>query len=254
MAARELRVVSWNLNGLDTDRLDSRMEAACLELLLGVPLADAMRGKPSPPMPDVIALQEVVRRSHLAQLRHHFGAAGFAIEPATPPREEGEYCLLAVRPPWRVESSRAVPFGQSPLGRHWLEADIAHGADRVRVLTAHMESLRSGEPARIAQGLELDARLHEDPELPSVFLGDTNLRASEWRALREQGLRALDAFEEAGAPAAHRDTWWPPESGRGSRFDRVWLGSSTAWSVARWRARRRDRVSDHAAVEALLRW
>lgn len=248
-----LRVLTWNLNGLDTARLDQRMERACMELVLGMDLRDAMAGRSGPPTPDVLCLQEVVRRVQLAKLRPHLTAAGFTLYPETPPREDGDYVLVAVRAPWRIVQGSWTRFEESPLARGWLELTIEHDGARARVLTAHMESLRSGKEPRIAQALELDARLRAD-DTPAVFAGDTNLRADEVERATEAGFTSKDAFVLAGSPRAHRYTWWPEESERGMRFDRIWLDPTTPFSVDELRTRRRDTVSDHAALEARITW
>lgn len=246
-----LRVLTWNLNGLDTTRLDERMERACMELVLGMDLRDAMAGRPSPPTPDVLCLQEVVRRAHLAKLRPHLAAAGFTLHPDTPPREDGEYVLIAVRAPIRVLEERYTRFEESPLARGWLELVIEREGERARVLTAHMESLRSGKDARVAQALEIDARLRAS-EVPAVFAGDTNLREDEVERAVEEGFASKDAFVEAKRPRAHRETWWPEHGERGLRFDRIWLDPKSAFAVDAFRTRRRAALSDHAAVEARL--
>ena len=245
-----LRILSWNVNGLDAARLDSRIEQLCTEIVLGVDLSDALTGEVRP-MPAVVCLQEVVRRAHLATIGPHLRAAGFVLYPEKPARDEGDYLLLAVRPPWRIDEVAAHAFGDSPLARAWLEATIVHQAGaRARVLTAHMESLRSGSGSRVAQCVELDSRIRASAE-PCVFAGDTNLRDEEWARARDGGVAMRDAFELAGAPRAHRHTWWPERRGRGYRFDRVWLDAKRAWTVELG-TRRRPRLSDHAAIEALL--
>lgn len=249
-----LRVLTWNLQGLESTRLDTRMEALSSDLVLGVPLREALAGAPPRPMPNVLCLQEVVRRAHTSKLRPHLGAAGFVLFPEKPPPEVEEYSLIAVRPPWRIVDAVSTPFSESPLARRYLEARIerADGA-RVRVLTAHMESLRSGGDARVAQVEELDARLHQD-DTPGLFAGDTNLRDREWKSAVSAGVKLVDAFDLAGAPAEHRHTWWPEESERGFRFDRVWLSSTTDWRVRELRTRRRPTLSDHAGLEVELGW
>lgn len=246
-----LHVLSWNVDGLEMQRLDRRMENICLEIVLGIPLKDAMAGKPSPPLPHVICLQEVVRRAHLSKIGPHLSAAGFELFPPQPIKEESEYSMLAVRAPWRLVGAKTVGFTHSPLARDFIEAELEHSSGaRARVLTAHMESLRSGSEARLEQALELDERLHAEPAIPAIFAGDTNLRQREKAA----GFRAVDAFVIAGAPQRHAHTWWPPESGRGFRFDQIWFDSQRPWTVRRFRTRRRAKLSDHAAIEAHLCW
>ena len=251
----ELHLLSWNLDGLNTRRLDARAEEACLEMVLGQSLREAVNGGIGRPPPQVIALQEVVKRIHLSTLRPHLIAAGYALSPAEPAREDGDYSVIAVREPWELGRGRRVRFGVSPLARHWVEVVIHHPTQgRARVITGHMESLRSGGEARLAQARELDALLGDPDAPPTVFLGDTNLRDSEWRAVRRD-LAMDDAFELAGAPRAARATWWPPtnEEAPGFRFDRVWLDPGRPWTVSSFETRRRPRISDHAAIEVRVR-
>lgn len=251
MTASVLRLLSWNLNGLDTTRLDQRTEAACIEIVLGLPVAAAMRGEVGPPMPEVLCLQEVVRRTHVTHLRNHLRAAGFVLYPESPRRDDGDYSLIAVRPPYRVVAAATVPFEYSPLGREWLEVEITDGTRSLRVLTAHMESLRSGSDPRVAQAGELEVALRR-AGAPAVFLGDTNLRKAETDRLAREGFTLSDAFDVAGQPARHRDTWWPEESERGFRFDRAWLPSDSPLGVRALKTRRRPKLSDHAALELTL--
>ncbi len=251
MSSSSLHVLTWNLDGLELQRLDSRMENICLEIVLGVSLKDAMAGKPSPPLPEVICLQEIVRRAHVAKLTPHLRAAGFVLYPERPAKPESEYSVIAVRAPWRVREAKTVGFEHSPLARDYLEVELEHASGaKVRVLTAHMESLRSGSEARLDQALELDRRLHEDAAVPAIFAGDTNLRKTE----KVPGRRAVDAYVTVGEPSRYQATWWPPESRRGYRFDQIWFDSQRPWTVRQFKTRRRPGLSDHAALEANLCW
>lgn len=255
-AGEELRVLSWNLNGLESARLDSRMEKACIQMVLGVTLREAMAGAPSPPLPHVFCLQEVVRRVHIDKLRHHFGAAGFELFPAEPPERE-DYSLIAVRPPWTITHSQYVPFEHSKLARGYTEVHIrSAGGQEAAVLTAHMESLRSGGEDRTSQTLQIDARLMAaaDSARPAIFAGDTNLRESEFVAARAEGCLLRDVFDLAKRPEAYKATWWPEGSRRGYRFDRIWLDPISRGVLVDFRTRRRSKLSDHSAIEACFRF
>ena len=252
-----LRVLTWNLAGLDSTRLLQRAEAACIELVLGQDVRAAAAGERGLPAPDVIAMQEVVRGMHLGVLEPHLTAAGYVLHPAEPVRAEGEYSLLAVRPPWAITDARREVFEYSPLGRHRLAITIEQpttGApQRIHVMTGHFDSLRSGADARRAQAEEIDAHLAQ-ADAPAVFLGDTNLREREWTAVRDE-LQLVDVFALAGSPSQHAATWWPPRdrgAPRGYRFDRIWVDERHPWRVEQLRTRRRPKISDHAALEALL--
>ncbi|MFK7999732.1 MAG: endonuclease/exonuclease/phosphatase family protein [Polyangiales bacterium] len=255
-AGEELRVFTWNLNGLESARLDSRMEKACIQMVLGVTLREAMAGAPSPPLPHVFCLQEVVRRVHIDKLRHHFGAAGFTLVPAEPPERE-DYSLIAVRPPWTITESAYVPFEHSKLARGYTEVQIrSDSGQEALVLTAHMESLRSGGEDRTSQTLQIDARLMAGAESlrPAIFAGDTNLREAEFVAARAEGCLLRDVFDLAKRPAAHNATWWPEGSRRGYRFDRIWLDPISTGALVDFRTRRRSKLSDHSALEACFRF
>jgi len=245
-----LRVLSWNTDGLNETRLGQRMEKLCLEILIGGDLAGALAGEPTPPMPDVVALQEVVRVAQRGYFAPHFGAAGFTLWPDGPPGD-GEYWeLLAVRPPWIVERAERRPFADSPLGRACTVARLRRGESkrRVTVMTAHMESLRSGREPRLSQTREIDAWMRAERG-PVVFAGDTNLRDREWAEVKGE-LALRDAFVEAGEPASARFTWRPDEESRGFRFDRLCLAGGLR--TVSFRSRSCPRGSDHEGVEATL--
>lgn len=245
-----LRALTWNVEGLNESRLGQRMEKICLEILVGGDLAAAVAGAPTPPMPHVVALQEVVRVAHRGYFAPHFGAAGYTVWPENPPGDSEYYELLAVRPPWQLTQCERQPFDVSPLGRTCTRATIRHsGSERtVTVLTAHLESLRSGHEPRLAQVAQIDAWMR-GAEGPAVFAGDTNLRDAEWDVVAPE-LALRDAFEEAGAPTRSRVTWRPPEGEGGFRFDRVWLAGPIR--VRAFGLRHCPRSTDHEGVEVSL--
>lgn len=252
----EIRVLTWNVNGLDETQLGERTERLCLEILVGGDLARAAAGAALPPMPQVLALQEVVRVSHRAVLAPHLSAAGYALWPAAPLEDREHYELLAVRAPWTIERCERRPFEDSPLARAGTIATMLHGlsGERVTVITGHLESLRNGADARIAQTLEI-AEWMRACAGPALFAGDTNLREGEWDAAQRQlaarGETLRDAFIELGSPAAAKVTWRPENDRRaGFRFDRVWLGG--AIEARSMRLRRSPRNSDHAGVEVVV--
>ena len=248
---RELRILTWNVDGLNETQLGERTERLCLEILVGGDLARAAAGAALPPMPHVIALQEVVRVSHRAVLGPHLSAAGYALWPGAPLDRE-HYELLAVRAPWTIERCERRPFADSPLARAGTIATLRHAGsdDTVTVITAHLESLRNGSGPRLAQSREI-AGWMLDAGGPALFAGDTNLREAEWQELEgELGVR--DVFLELGSPSAARVTWRPENDRRaGFRFDRVWTAG--ALEARSMRLRSSPRNSDHAGVEVLLR-
>ncbi len=240
-----LRVATWNLNGLDEAWLDERTEAACLELLL--------RTNP----PDVVLLQEVVRRSWHAHLKHHFHHAGFVPVPADPTATTSEYfCVILVRDALPVRAGGAARFPGTHMGRALVEARVAWEGPELMVLTSHFESGRASSRERIAQASLVAARLlsHDGP---AVFGGDTNLRKAEEGAV--EGLdRLADAWVAAGSPKEARATW-PTLGGKGpgARFDRVWVRGLEVASLHLRGVHAVPEVgvppSDHVGLEVVLR-
>lgn len=248
---QDLRVLTWNVDGLNESQLGERMERLCLEILVGGDLARAAAGAPTPPMPHVLALQEVVRVAHRAYLGPHLSAAGYSLWPDAPLVDREYYEVLAVRAPWTFERCERRPFEDSPLARACTIATLRHGASeqRVTVMTGHLESLRNGSDARLSQAREIASWMQGEPH-PAIFAGDTNLRDAEWEAIEgELGVR--DVFVELGSPRSARVTWRPENGRAGFRFDRVWTtGDITARTIA---LRSSPRNSDHAGVESVLR-
>ncbi|UJR83243.1 endonuclease/exonuclease/phosphatase family protein [Sandaracinus amylolyticus] len=249
-ANEELRLLTWNVDGLNESQLGERMERLCLEILIGGDLARAASGAPTAPMPHVLALQEVVRVAHRGYFAPHLAAAGFTIWPEAPIDRE-HYEVIAARAPWTIERCERRPFADSALARAGTIATLRHAPSdrRVVVITAHMESLRSGSESRLAQAREIATWMRDAPE-GAIFAGDTNLRESEWDVVASE-LGVRDVFLELGAPKSARVTWRPENDRRaGFRFDRVWTaGAIDARSM---RLRSVPRASDHAGVEVSL--
>lgn len=204
-----MRVLSWNLFGLESDRLDERTEAAVFRMLLGADLEQALLQRTMPEPPEVLLLQEVVDRTFHAHLRPHLEAAGYTLFPDQPPARS-YFEVIAVRslPVLRTSMRR---FSRTGQGRHLLAVEVQHPAGRLSLFTAHLESLKPSAEVRIEQAHEVfDALLACDR---AVFGGDTNLRRGE----AEPPSPLIDAFSALGSPAGHRTTWG------NARYDRFWL-------------------------------
>lgn len=197
-----MKLLTWNVAGLHERRLDERTELQCLTALL----------RPTPF--DVIALQELVRRSWHAHWRHHLAAAGYRVVPEDPTRTDSEYFVaLALRTELPVRGG-AVPFPTSHMGRALVWAEVGPWL----VLTGHLESERQGRDERLRQADAVLERLvaHEGP---AVYAGDTNLRVDEEPDLPRLGA-VTDAWEALGCPEDVRATW---RGGRyAARYDRIW--------------------------------
>lgn len=220
------------MNGLDEHRLDERTEAACLTVFL--------REHP----PDVVLLQEVVRRSWHAHWKHHLRAAGYAVFPEDPTRTTSEYFnLAAVRAHLSPTNGRWEPFADSEMGR----ALVSVEAGGWWIATSHLESGKGASEVRVAQAGRILERLAAWPG-PAVFGGDTNLRVEEEKRLPV--VAVADAWVANGARPAERATWLGGKVG--ARFDRVWVNArARAASFAREAVEpmvELGRLSDHAAL------
>lgn len=209
-----LRLISWNLDGLDTRHIDQRTEAACRTILERAP--------------DVVFLQEVTQRSYFAHIRPWMQGVGYRASPPTLTRDSSYGCMMFTRPPLQVTSAVRKPFVATQMGRSLIRTTARWGDHELLLLTAHLESLRDGAPERLRQrDVVLEAlRSHDGP---AVFAGDTNLRDAE-----VAGLDIRDAWELLGSPPQTRFTFdtltIPNKRGRSrARYDRVLLSDHPGW-------------------------
>jgi len=204
-----LKLVSWNLNGLEDEHIDMRTEAAMFQILLGAPIEAAIAPDFTPNTPDIVLLQEVVERTYFAHLKPHFQAAGFTLFP-NEPGIRSYFEVVAVRQ--KVLDFNQEPFSYSQQGRELTTIKL----DGLTVMTSHLESMKPGKHERIDQAQFVIDQMSKLG--PCVFAGDTNLRKEEWEGLNHGNI--IDAWSNAGKPKRHKITW--QEEQRSSRFDRVW--------------------------------
>lgn len=205
-----MKVVTWNLFGLESRNLDARTEAAVFQMLLGHP-DPAKIPDPPPALPDVLMLQEVVERTYFAHLRPHLTAAGFELFPDTPPARN-YFEVIATRG-MTVEQSSTRPFERSGQGRHLNQVHVRTDDGPLALATAHLESLKSGTEFRTEQASAVLDWLDAHPA--AIFGGDTNLRDTEANALAfPDGV--TDAFEAARRPKGAKATY------KFQRYDRFW--------------------------------
>ena len=240
-----LRLISWNLDGLDARHIDLRTEAACQIILERAP--------------DVVFLQEVVERSFFAHLRPWMQGVGYRASPPQLTKRSRYGCIMFTRPPLTVLEARREPFTASQMGRSLLHTTVRWEGRELLLLTAHLESLREGRPERVQQLDVVRAALGAHAG-PAVFAGDTNLRDSE-----VAGKEIRDAWSELGGPRQCRYTFdafaIPNKKGRTrARYDRVFLSAHPGWRSTEMSLLGMASVpgagglfpSDHAGIEVLL--
>lgn len=246
-----MKLITWNLNGLEDKHLDVRTEAAMFQILLGAPIEDAMVEGFKPNTPDIILLQEVVERTFHAHVKPHLSAAGFTIYPEEP-SERSYFEVIAVRQPKTaqpeikhtpiIESSYQT-FEYTDQGRGLSTITI----DGLTIMTAHMESMKPGKSMRIDQAKSI-LEIMNQCSTPCVFAGDTNLRKAEWESLNPD--KVTDAWQSAGSPKKHRMTW--ERHPYKSRYDRVWMQGLTIKSFETFGTKQisaiKERPSDHRGI------
>lgn len=204
-----MKLVSWNLNGLEDRNLDMRTEAAMFQILLGAPIETAVVEGFVPNSPDIVVLQEVVERTYHAHIMPHLQAAGFTVYPPEP-TERSYFEVVAVRNK-KIEADYS-PFEYSEQGRGLSTLKL----DGLTIMTSHMESMNPGKSMRIEQAKFVIDEMHKYG--PCIFAGDTNLRKAEWEHLEHGNI--TDAWKSIGSPETHRITW--QYENYKSRYDRAW--------------------------------
>lgn len=205
-----MKLVSWNLNGLEDKYLDERTEAAMFQILLGAPIEQAVVEGFKPNSPDIIVLQEVVERSYHAHIVPHLKAAGFSVFPPEIP-ERSYFEVVAVRGDNINASYKSFEYSEQGRGLTTLKLD------NLSIMTAHLESMKPGKHMRVEQAkFILEAMQNAGP---CIFAGDTNLRKEEWEKLEKDNVQ--DAWTITGSAEEHRITWQYEQ--QKSRFDRAWL-------------------------------
>ncbi len=238
-----MKLISWNLNGLEDRNLDVRTEAAMFQILLGAPIEEAVVEGFKPNSPDIIVLQEVVERSYHAHVLPHLKAAGFSVFPKEP-SERSYFEVIAVRktePNQEIDASYES-FEYSEQGRGLTTLKL----NGLTVMTAHLESMKPGKHMRIEQAKFILEEMQKGG--PCIFAGDTNLRKEEWEIIDKNEIQ--DAWTIVGSPEAHRITW-QSESAK-SRFDRVWTHQLTTTKFETFAKKNiatiNERPSDHLGL------
>ena len=240
-----LRIVTWNVNGLEPLDLDVRTEAQCLLLLL--------RER----QPHVVMLQEVVDRSWHAHFKHHFAAAHYVPVPENPPASTSSeyYSMMWVKKTLPIKRAGADRFPNTTMGRHLVWAEVDWEGTPLLVATSHLESTKGASALRVAQlGAVIDGLRNHDG--PAVFGGDTNLRKVE-EAKLEHLTSVTDAWSASGASPELRATWpsVPRGKGPGARFDRVYVHDATVTGfrlIGQTAPGLPFPPSDHLAIEVVV--
>ena len=222
LETKDLSVLSWNVDGLDSMRPPKDMALRTFAVF-----AEIERLKP-----DVVFLQELTAvnwRLFQTVLNNDF-------ELLTQQNNDMGYFVAAAlrREKFRVLMSETINFETSKMGRGLLaaQAEIKSNGDRILLATSHLESEGVSAKERMRQLVEC-WKFVDDTGLKAIFGGDMNARDKEVSAVREQssGLKQpIDAWEALGSPRESQFTWDTfkndnlqlPKGAR-CRFDRLYL-------------------------------
>ncbi|CAG5884621.1 unnamed protein product [Menidia menidia] len=228
----KLSLISWNVDGLDTDNLAERARGLCSYLVLYTP--------------DVVFLQELI--PPYVQYLKKRAVSYLIIEGG----EEGYFTGMMLKKS-RVKflESEVVTYPTTQMMRNLLVAQVSFRGQKLCLMTSHLESCKGHAQERMKQLRLLMQRIREAPDDVTVlFGGDTNLRDSE---VAKVGLPSgvCDVWERLGRQEHCRYTWDTKANNNKTvpfvsrcRFDRVYFRPATKDGVTRL-------APDHMALVGL---
>lgn len=224
---KTLRLLSWNIDGLDGRDIKARTLRVC-ELICSK-------------RPHVVYLQEVVSQT-LSLLRRELGSHYSVHVSSKPSFQYFAAILITKRCPGVVvvEELGVLDFPCSSMGRHLLQLPIMAWGVPALLLTSHLESLRDNcaerkDQFRISLELMEDRRMVQKDRI-CIFGGDMNLRDQE---VTDVGLPepVVDVWEYCGSEEEHHYTWdisandnlvWRYSNKPQLRFDRLYFSPQSS--------------------------
>ncbi|XP_068584630.1 tyrosyl-DNA phosphodiesterase 2 [Cebidichthys violaceus] len=228
----KLSLISWNVDGLDTDNLGERARGLCSFLVLYTP--------------DVVFLQELI--PPYVQYLKKRAVSYLIIEGG-----EDNYFTGMMLKKTRVKflESEIVSYPTTQMMRNLLVAQVTFKGQKLCLLTSHLESCKGQAEERMKQLRMVLQRMREAPEDVTVlFGGDTNLRDTE---VAKVGLPSsvCDVWERLGKQEHCRYTWDTKANNNKTvpyvcrcRFDRVYFRPAAKDGVPRL-------APDHMALVGL---
>ncbi|XP_042362106.1 tyrosyl-DNA phosphodiesterase 2 [Plectropomus leopardus] len=217
----KLSLISWNVDGLDTDNLAERARGLCSYLVLYTP--------------DVVFLQELIP-PYVQYLRKR--AVSYLIIEGG---EEGYFTgMMLKKSRLKFLESEIVTYPTTQMMRNLLVAQVTFKDQKLCLMTSHLESCKGQAEERMKQLRVVMQRMREAPDDVTVlFGGDTNLRDTE---VAKVGLPSsvCDVWERLGKQEHCRYTWDTKANNNKTvpyvsrcRFDRVYLRPATKAGVQR---------------------
>lgn len=228
----KLSLISWNVDGLDTDNLVERARGLCSFLVLYTP--------------DVVFLQELIP-PYIQYLRKR--AVSYLIIEGG---EEGYFVgMMLKRSRVKFLESEIVAYPTTEMMRNLLVAQVDFRGQKLCLMTSHLESCKGHAAERMKQLRVVMQRMREAPDdVTVVFGGDTNLRDTE---VAKVGLspNVCDVWEHLGKQEHCRYTWDTKANSNKTvnyvsrcRFDRIYFRPATKDGVPQM-------APDHMALVGL---
>ncbi|XP_047461417.1 tyrosyl-DNA phosphodiesterase 2-like [Mugil cephalus] len=217
----KLSLITWNVDGLDTDNLGERARGLYSYLVLYDP--------------DIVFLQELI--PPYVQYLKKRAVSYLIIEGG----EEGYFTgMMLKKSRVKFEGSEIVTYPTTQMMRNLLVAQVTFKDQKLCLMTSHFESCKGHAEERMKQLRVVMQRMKDAPDDVTVlFGGDTNLRDPE---VAKVGLPSTvsDVWERTGKREHCRYTWDTKANSNKSvryisrfRFDRVYLRPATKDGVPR---------------------
>ena len=226
-----LRLLSWNIDGLDEDNKKERTEEVCRIILLK--------------RPHLVFLQEVVGSTQTILVQKLGHVYSLFVHPA-PPLHYYPVILINHKCGDIAVSGmlNVLEFPGSTMGRHLLQINISFHGVSLQVITTHLESTKNYAAERKFQlGICFDEVVkHTQQGKICIFGGDLNVRDQELKVVQIPE-HTVDVWQACGSVAEDKFTWdmtannnlsWENQYKPKMRFDRLYLtpyGMDTARPV-----------------------
>ncbi|XP_013407946.1 tyrosyl-DNA phosphodiesterase 2-like [Lingula anatina] len=214
-----IRILSWNIDGLDMGNIRTRAKAVCENIMRETP--------------DVVFLQEFVTEmsdifdKHCGPSYERFQAASDAYYTA----------MLLKKQTVKCTETKVVPFYTSRMGRALQSAQAEVKGIPMTLITSHLESTKDHAEERKRQLTAAFRAVNEaEGSRTVVFGGDLNLRDPELAAIGSLPDNIYDLWEVTGKRKEAAFTWdltrndnleWQARFRPKCRFDRLYIRHST---------------------------
>ncbi|XP_065641651.1 tyrosyl-DNA phosphodiesterase 2 isoform X1 [Hydra vulgaris] len=187
-----LKVLSWNIDGLDDRCFDQRASGICSII--------------NTHYPDVVMLQEVLDE-HLVIFEQFCQKYSFF-----PYKNSNYFNMIMLKKDINIVMIKFNPelFKNSKMDRSLLKCEILFYSHPFLIMTTHLESLSDNSVVRIEQMSScLETILKTSLSNFVIFAGDLNIREHELKSINCMFAKDTcnDAWESAGKDSSKRFTW-----------------------------------------------